>query len=202
MCGRAAEAQRPHKFKVIMDDICLPVRFEGITEEGVKAHLRYCASSLKSGDRVEFLLCDVGVVIPVVKSVYRKKSSTLDILIRSGSMGRDQLEELRTSLSVGGYDLRVSFTTRKKLLKTRCRSSQQRTRSSGNWLCAWFGEPSFTRTVSVSRYLQKRGLPSRVRSGQAVAQNHFVRRVSNKRWHGLARDRASLVSDIFNARGT
>jgi len=100
-----------------MDDICLPVRFEGITEEGVKAHLRYCASSLKPGDRVEFLLRDVGVVIPVVKSAYRNKSSTLDMLIRSGSMGRDQLEELRTSLSTGSYDLRVSFTTRKKLLR-------------------------------------------------------------------------------------
>ena len=100
-----------------MDDISLPVRFEGITEDDVKAHLRYCASSLKPGDRVEFLLCDVGVVIPVVKSVYRNKSSTLDILIRSGSMGRDRLEELRTSLSAESYDLRVSFTTRKKLLR-------------------------------------------------------------------------------------
>ena len=100
-----------------MDDICLPVRFEGITEDGVKAHLRYCASSLKPGDRVEVLLCDVGVVIPLVKSVYRNKPSTLDVLIRSGSIGRDQLEELRTSLSVGGYDPRVSLTSKKKLLK-------------------------------------------------------------------------------------
>ena len=100
-----------------MDDICLPVRFEGITEDGVKMHLRYCASSLKPGDRVEFLLCDVGVVIPLVKSVYRNKPSTLDVLIRSGSIGRDQLEELRTSLSAGGYDPKVSLTSKKKLLK-------------------------------------------------------------------------------------
>ena len=98
-------------------DIFLPVRFEGITEDDVKAHLRYCASSLKPGERVEFLLCDVGVVIPVVKSVYRNKPSTLDILIRSGSIGRDQLEEIKTSLSAAGYDPKVSFTSKKKLLR-------------------------------------------------------------------------------------
>jgi len=100
-----------------MDDICLPVRFEGITEDGVKTHLRYCASSLKPGDRVEFLLCDAGVVIPLVKTVYRNKPSTLDVLIRSGSIGRNQLEELRISLSAGGYDPKVSLTSKKKLLK-------------------------------------------------------------------------------------
>ena len=95
-----------------------PVRFEGLTEDDVKAHLRYCASSLKPGDRAELLLCDVGVVIPFVKSVYRKnKPSTLDVLIRSGSIGRDQLEEVRTSLSAGGYDPKVSLTSKKKLLK-------------------------------------------------------------------------------------
>jgi len=100
-----------------MDSFYMPVRFEGVTEDDVKTHLRYCASSLKPGDRVEFLLCDVGVVIPLVKSVYRNKPSTLDVLIRSGSIGRDQLEKLRTSLSAGGYDPKVSLTSKKKLLR-------------------------------------------------------------------------------------
>ena len=100
-----------------MDNICLPVRFEGITEDDVKAHLRYCASSLKPGERIEFLLCDVGVVIPVVKRGYRSKTSTLDMLIRSGSIGRDRVDELRTSLSAGGYDPKVSVTSKKKLLR-------------------------------------------------------------------------------------
>lgn len=100
-----------------MDSICLPVRFEGLNEDGVKTHLRYCASHLKPGDRVEFLLCDAGVVIPLVKSAHRNKPSTLDVLIRSGSIGRDQLEDLRTSLPADGYDLCVSFTSKRKLLK-------------------------------------------------------------------------------------
>lgn len=100
-----------------MDDICLPVRYEEITEDGVKAHLRYCASSLGPEQRVEFLLCDVGIVISVVRRIYKTKSSRLDVLIRSGSVGRDKLGELRRSLSAEGYDLSVSFTSRKKVLR-------------------------------------------------------------------------------------
>jgi hypothetical protein len=101
---------------IAMDDICLPVRFVGITENALLAHLRYCACSLKPGDRVEMLLCDAGVVIPVVKRVYQKKSPTLDILIRSGSIGRDKLVKLRTLLSAEGHDLKLSFTSKYKLL--------------------------------------------------------------------------------------
>ncbi len=100
-----------------MDDICLPVCFIGITENALKAHLRYCASSLKPGGAVELLLCDAGVVIPMVKRVYQKKSPALDVLIRSGSIGRDKLVELRTSLSAEGYEVRLSFTSKYKLLR-------------------------------------------------------------------------------------
>ena len=94
----------------------MPVRFVGITEDAITAHLRYCASSLRPGDPVEFLLCDAGVVIPMVKRVYRRKSSALDLLLRSGSLGRDNLVELRKLLSAEGYDLRLSFTSKYKLL--------------------------------------------------------------------------------------
>ncbi len=99
-----------------MDDICLPVRFVGVTEDAIKAHLRYCASNLRPGDRVEFLLCDAGVVIPMVKRVYRRKSSALHVLLRSGSIGRDNLVEIRKLLLAEGYDLRLSFTSKYKLL--------------------------------------------------------------------------------------
>jgi hypothetical protein len=85
-----------------MDDICLPVRFVGINENAMKAHLRYCAASLKPGDRVECLLCDAGVVIPLVKRVYQKKSPALDVLIRSGSIEQEKLVQLSTLLSAEG----------------------------------------------------------------------------------------------------
>ena len=101
---------------IAMDDICLPVRFVGITEDAIKAHLRYCASNLRPRDRVEFLLCDAGVVIPMVKRVYRRKSSALDVLLRSGSIGRDNLVEISKLLLAESYDLRLSFTSKYKLL--------------------------------------------------------------------------------------
>lgn len=66
---------------------------------------------------MELLLCDAGVVIPLVKRVYQKKSPVLDVLIRSGSIGRDKLVKLRTSLSAEGYDVRLSFTSKYKLLR-------------------------------------------------------------------------------------
>ena len=100
-----------------MEDTFLPVRFEDLTEADVKEHFRNCVSNLKPGYRVEFVLRDVGVVIPVVKTEYKTKPSTLDVLIRSGSIERDKLEEIRSSLSAAGHDLKVSATTRQKLLK-------------------------------------------------------------------------------------
>jgi hypothetical protein len=99
-----------------MENLHSPVRYEGLTEQDVQAHLRHSASSLKAGDRSEILLCEAGVVIPFVKHVYQRKPATLDVLIRSGSIDRDRLMQLRESLLADGYDLRVSFTSKRKVL--------------------------------------------------------------------------------------
>jgi hypothetical protein len=95
-----------------METLHSPARYEGLTEEDVQAHLRHCASSLKAGDRIEILLCDADVVIPFVKHVYQRKPATLHVLIRSGSIGRDRVIQLRGSLLADRYDLRVSFTSK------------------------------------------------------------------------------------------
>jgi len=99
-----------------MDSLHLPVRYEGLNEKDVQAHLRHSASNLRAGGRVEFLLCEAGVVIPMVKHVYRSKPSTLDVLIRSGSIGRDRLMKLKESLLSEGYELKISFTSKQRLL--------------------------------------------------------------------------------------
>ena len=99
-----------------MDNICLPLRYDELTESDVQAHLRYCATRLADGKRAEFLLCEVGVVIPMVKQVYRTKPPTLDVLIRSGSIRRDQLIKLRARLSGESYTLKLSFTSVRKSL--------------------------------------------------------------------------------------
>ena len=99
-----------------MDNICLPVRYDELTEKDIQAHLRYCASNQFHASGVEFLLCEVGIVVPMVKVTYRIKRSTLNVLIRSGSFGRARLLTLKDELSSLGYDLKITYTSKRKLL--------------------------------------------------------------------------------------
>jgi len=99
-----------------MDTLYSPVRYEQLTEIDVQTHIRHSAANLKAGERVEFLLCEAGVIIPMVKHDYRTKPSTLDALIRSGSVTRDHLTTLRESLKSEGYDMRVSFSPKRNQL--------------------------------------------------------------------------------------
>ena len=99
-----------------MDEICLPVCYDGLSELDMQAHLRHCATKLKDQDRAELLLCEAGVVIPAVKRIYRTKSATLVLLARCDSVGREHLPSLRDRLESAGYDLKLSFTTKRKLL--------------------------------------------------------------------------------------
>src|SRR5262245_6895350 len=100
-----------------MDDICLPVRYDALTERDVQGHLRYCAGQLSRGYCAELLLCEVGIVIPIVKKVFKTKDATLNVHIRSGSIAQDQLIRLRERLSAEDYPLKVSVTRKKKLIK-------------------------------------------------------------------------------------
>ena len=99
-----------------MDTLYTPVRYERLAEIDVQAHIRHCAANLKAGARVEFLLREAGVIIPMVKHDYRTKPSTLDALIRSASVTRDHLTTLRESLKLEGYDMRVSFSPKRNNL--------------------------------------------------------------------------------------
>ena len=99
-----------------MDRICLPVRYEGLSVSDVQAHLRHCANNLGNMDRAEFLLPEAGLVVPVVKHIYRTKPSTLVFLARSGSIERAHLGSLRDQLASEDYDLKLSFTKKRKRL--------------------------------------------------------------------------------------
>jgi hypothetical protein len=100
-----------------MDLICLPVRYDELTEEDIQAHLRYCAASLRDRVTVEFIISEAGVIVPAVKRVYLRKPTSLVFLARSGSLGRDGLIGLRSQLESQGYDLNVSFTKERRLLR-------------------------------------------------------------------------------------
>ena len=100
-----------------MDTICLPVRYDRLTESDVQVHLRHIASNLEPRHPVEFLFPEANIVIPMVKHIYRAKSLTLDVWIRSGSIGRDRLTKLRELLLAEGYELKISFTSKRRLLR-------------------------------------------------------------------------------------
>jgi len=100
-----------------MDTICLPVRYDKLTETDVQTHLRHIASNLQPRHPVELLLAEANTVIPVVKHIYRTKPSTLDVWIRSGSIGRDRLTNLRELLLAEGYELKIYFTSKRRLLR-------------------------------------------------------------------------------------
>jgi hypothetical protein len=84
--------------------------------EQLHAHLRYCAEVLNNGDRVEILLCELGVIVPIIKRVRQNKASTLDLLARSSSIGRDRLISLRDRLVLDGHVLKTSVTLKQRLL--------------------------------------------------------------------------------------
>lgn len=99
-----------------MAEICLPVRYEGLDVLDVQAHLRHCANNLGNMDRAEFLLSEAGLVVPVVKRVYRNKPFKLVFLARSGSIERAHLGSLRDRLEAAEYDLTLSLTKKRKQL--------------------------------------------------------------------------------------
>lgn len=80
------------------------------------AHLRHCAAELAKNEYVEFLLTDAGVVVPVIKRVWRTKLAALDLSLRSGSVGREALGRLRAALEADGYDFTTRFTPKRRLL--------------------------------------------------------------------------------------
>ena len=77
-----------------MDTLWLPVRYECSSETEVQEHLRHSATTLQHDESIEVLLCDAGVIVPIIKHVYQTKSAAFDVLIRSGSIERDQLAKI------------------------------------------------------------------------------------------------------------
>ena len=100
-----------------MDTLCLPIRYEGLTETDLHVHLRHSATKLRHGERIEVFLNQAGVVIPMVKHLNRRSVATLDVLLRSGSISRDNLEKLHELLVAKSYDLNISHTRKRKLIQ-------------------------------------------------------------------------------------
>ena len=100
-----------------MDTLCLPIRYEGLTETDLQVHLRHSANKLRHGERMEVFLSQAGVVIPMVKHLNRRRVATLEVLLRSGSISRDNLEKLHELLLAKSYNLSISNTRKRKLIQ-------------------------------------------------------------------------------------
>ena len=100
-----------------MNEIKLPVQYDNLDIGGIKAHLRYIATLSKSGHCAEIFLFDSKVIIPVVKKTYKTKADQLIFLLRSGSISRDNLKDLKNTFIKQSYDLICSYTTKNKLIK-------------------------------------------------------------------------------------
>lgn len=100
-----------------MDNICLPIRYDALSEADVQQHLRHSAKTLKHGECIEVLLCSAHVVVPMVKHTYKRRETTMDVLLRSGSISRDKLEEIHELLLVKSYELKIYQTSKRKMLR-------------------------------------------------------------------------------------
>ncbi len=99
-----------------MDEFYLPIRYHDLSVLEMQTHLRHCANNLNDRDTAHFQLSEAGVVVPVIKRIYRTKPSSLVFLARSGSIERAHLASLRDHLESEGYDLKLSYTKKRKQL--------------------------------------------------------------------------------------
>ena len=100
-----------------MDKITLPVQYDNLDIEGIKSHLHHITTLPKSGHCAEIFLCDSKVIVPVVKKNYKTKPDKLIFLLRSGSIPRDNLKELKNIFEKQSYDITCSYTTKNKSIK-------------------------------------------------------------------------------------
>lgn len=100
-----------------MDEINSPVLYEDLDIEGLKAHLRYLTFLERTGHCAEIYLKNLGVAIPIAKKIYKTKSDQLVFLLRSGSISRDNLTDLKDIFVKQRCDITAAYTAKKKLIK-------------------------------------------------------------------------------------
>ncbi|MEM1232109.1 MAG: hypothetical protein AAGI15_16345 [Pseudomonadota bacterium] len=82
----------------------------------LNAHLRYLAETLIADDCLNILYLDPPVEITVHKRCFTTKPAQIEPLIRTSSIGRDQLANIQKRLETSGYELKLRRSSKKKLL--------------------------------------------------------------------------------------
>ena len=84
-----------------MDTSYLPVQYKIASSAELHQHINYCVGRFP--DKAHLFFCDTQIIVPIVKNIRIKKPSTLNLLIRSGSFGRDNIELMYELLVKKGY---------------------------------------------------------------------------------------------------
>ena len=82
----------------------------------LNAHLQYLRSTMRNDSCLFISFLDQIVEIPIYKREFKTKPTEIAPLVRTSSVGRAELANLRDSLSADGYRLRERRSPKKKYL--------------------------------------------------------------------------------------
>ena len=90
--------------------------FTDLKPKDLNAHCHYIASKFASNDRVELTLGEAAIEIPIIKRTYKRKVDSIGLLIRSGSVGRVELDRIVDSLKLESHDLKLRKSAKLKMV--------------------------------------------------------------------------------------
>lgn len=90
--------------------------FDVDVASGLNAHLRYLADTLEENACLNVFYLDQPVEIPIHKRCFKMKPNILSSLIRTSHVGRQELQEIRESLELSGFPLKLRRSPKKKYL--------------------------------------------------------------------------------------
>ena len=85
------------------------IQYRHLSPDEVVEHLRYWLSRDFESNSFDLILCPTRISVPVKKQSYKTKPTELHFLLRSGTIGRDNLNELHNTLQT------AQFRTRRRL---------------------------------------------------------------------------------------
>ena len=90
--------------------------FDVDVASGLNAHLRHLAESPEENTCINIFYLDQLIEIPIHKRCFKTKPNTLASLIRTSHVGRQELQEIRKSLELSGFSLKLRRSPKKKFL--------------------------------------------------------------------------------------
>lgn len=91
------------------------IQYRHLSPDEVLEHLRYWISGDYWTSSFYLILCPARITVPVKKQTHKTKSPELHFLLRSGTIGRDNLNELHNTLQTAQFRTRRRLSTKLRL---------------------------------------------------------------------------------------